>query len=195
MTTKINATHLANTAKSLILLLADKATRIEATVKEWNTCVNQAGFTGVFDFPTDSYKRKAWLIADLERCMNQLLDYVEPVELKSVEQFNREFNAALTRVLDVEEAHELALIDNAKVKTIKKEVNKFGVSHWKPSKKEVINYPLHKLLNNGFRFSIVNPDNLIIHSARYEYQLEQIINRYPRDYRIVEIKSLLVGDE
>lgn len=73
MTTSINALHLSRSALGLIEQLETKpATRIAAAVNEWNTCVDQAGFTGTFDFPTTGYTRKAQVIADLKRCVEQL---------------------------------------------------------------------------------------------------------------------------
>ncbi|WP_371972782.1 hypothetical protein ACB496_12925 [Lelliottia nimipressuralis] len=114
MTTKQNAIDLARTARSEAANTAKRT--IAALIANWNECVKQAGFTGVFDFPTTGYTRKAQLIADLERCAAQLDDYVEPREelaTMTVEQQIREFNAALTRVLDADEAHEAALDINA----------------------------------------------------------------------------------
>lgn len=110
MTTKQNAIDLANTARSEAANTAKRT--IAAIIINWNECVKQAGFTGVFDFPTTGYTRKSQLIADLERCAAQLDDYVEPVVHPAgytVEQQTREINATLTRVLDVEEAHAEAL--------------------------------------------------------------------------------------
>lgn len=107
MTTKQNAIDLANTARSEAANTAKRT--IAAIITNWNECVKQAGFTGVFDFPTTGYTRKSQLIADLERCAAQLDDYVEPhpeLATMTVEQQTREFNAALTRVLDADEAHE-----------------------------------------------------------------------------------------
>lgn len=73
MTTSINALHLSRSALGLIEQLETKqATRIAAAVSEWNICVQQAGFTGTFDFPTTGYTRKAQVIADLKRCIEQL---------------------------------------------------------------------------------------------------------------------------
>lgn len=73
MTTSITALHLSRSALSLIEQLETKpATRIAAAVSEWNICVQQAGFTGTFDFPTTGYTRKAQVIADLKRCIEQL---------------------------------------------------------------------------------------------------------------------------
>lgn len=110
MTTKQNAIDLAKTARSEAAN-TEKRT-IAAIITNWNECVKQAGFTGVFDFPTTGYTRKSQLIADLERCAAQLDDYVEPraeLATMTVEQQIREFNAALTRVLDADEAHSEAL--------------------------------------------------------------------------------------
>ncbi len=118
MTTKQNAIELARTARSEA---ANTANRTIATIIiNWNECVKQAGFTGVFDFPTTGYTRKAQLIADLERCAAQLDDYVEPNPhaAQTIEQQTREFNAALTRVLDVEEAHTEALEINDAYNTL-----------------------------------------------------------------------------
>lgn len=112
MTTKQNAVDLANTARSFIARLQiNSGVKISAFENDWNICVKQAGFTGVFDVP-NGYKRRAHFIVDLERMALQLDDYVEPraeLTTMTVEQQIREFNAALTRVLDVEEAHAEAL--------------------------------------------------------------------------------------
>jgi hypothetical protein len=112
MTTKQNAIDLANTARSFSMQLQVKSgVKISAFENDWNICVQQAGFTGIFDVP-NGYKRRSHLISDLERIAAQLDDYVEPViypEGYSVEQQIREFNATCTRVLDVEEAHSQAL--------------------------------------------------------------------------------------
>lgn len=119
MTTKQNAIDLANTARSEAANTAKRT--IAAIITNWNECVKQAGFTGVFDFPTTGYTRKAQLIADLERCAAQLGDYEEPrpeLATMTVEQQTREFNAALTRVLDMEEAHAEALEINAAYNTL-----------------------------------------------------------------------------
>ncbi|MFV9075502.1 hypothetical protein ABQ397_04350 [Serratia fonticola] len=109
MTTKQNAIVLANTARSEAANTAKRT--IASIITNWNECVKQAGFTGVFDFPTTGYTRKAQLIADLERCAVQLDDYCEPNPYapRTVEQQTRELNAALTRVLDSDEAHAEAL--------------------------------------------------------------------------------------
>ncbi|WP_447880299.1 hypothetical protein [Serratia fonticola] len=109
MTTKQNAIVLANTARSEAANTAKRT--IASIITNWNECVKQAGFTGVFDFPTTGYTRKAQLIADLERCAVQLDDYCEPNPYapRTVEQQTRELNAALTRVLDSDEAHAVAL--------------------------------------------------------------------------------------
>ncbi|UAN55379.1 hypothetical protein [Serratia sp. JSRIV004] len=109
MTTKQNAIALANTARSEAANTTKRT--ITAIITNWNECVKQAGFTGVFDFPTSGYTRKAQLIADLERCAAQLDDYCEPNPYapRNVEQQTREFNAALSRVLDADEAHTEAL--------------------------------------------------------------------------------------
>lgn len=109
MTTKQNAIVLARTARSEAANTAKRT--IASIITNWNECVKQAGFTGVFDFPTTGYTRKAQLIADLERCAAQLDDCCEPNPYapRTVEQQTRELNAALTRVLDADEAHAEAL--------------------------------------------------------------------------------------
>lgn len=119
MTTKQNAIDLANTARSEAANTAKRT--IAAIIINWNECVKQAGFTGVFDFPTTGYTRKSQLIADLERCAAQLDDYVEPVVHPAgytVEQQTREINATMTRVLDIEEAHAEALEINDAYNTL-----------------------------------------------------------------------------
>lgn len=116
MTTKQNAIVLARTARSEAANTAKRT--ISAIISNWNECVKQAGFTGIFDFPTTGYTRKTQLIADLERCAAQLDDYVEPVahpDNYTVEQQTREINAALTRVLDSDEAHAEALVIDATI--------------------------------------------------------------------------------
>lgn len=113
---KQNAEVLARTARSEAesITKGDKRT-ITAIINNWNECVKQAGFWCIYDFPTTGYTRKSQLVADLLRCADQLDDYVEPNPhaAQTVEQQTREFNAALTRVLDVEAAHSEALaMDN-----------------------------------------------------------------------------------
>ncbi|MBC3214269.1 hypothetical protein [Serratia fonticola] len=122
MTTKQNAIDLANTARSEAAN-TEKRT-IASIIANWNECVKQAGFTGVFDFPTTGYTRKAQLIADLERCAAQLDNYCEPNPYapRNVEQQTREFNAALSRVLDADEAHTEALVINHRLNKAKKTV-------------------------------------------------------------------------
>lgn len=113
MTTKQNAIVLARTARSEATNTAKRT--ISAIISNWNECVKQSGFTGVFDFPTTGYTRKSQLVAELLRCADQLDEYVEPNPhaAQTVEQQTREFNAALTRVLDVESAHsEAVAMDN-----------------------------------------------------------------------------------
>lgn len=109
---KQNAVDLARTARSEAesITKGDKRT-IAAIINNWNECVKQAGFWCIYDFPTTGYTRKSQLVADLLRCADQLDEYVEPNRhaAQTVEQQTREFNAALTRVLDVEEAHAEAL--------------------------------------------------------------------------------------
>lgn len=109
---KQNAVDLARTARSEAesITKGDKRT-IAAIINNWNECVKQAGFWCIYDFPTTGYTRKSQLVADLLRCADQLDEYVEPNPhaAQTVEQQTREFNAALTRILDVEEAHAEAL--------------------------------------------------------------------------------------
>lgn len=109
MTTKQNAIDLARTARSEAANTTKRT--IAAIITNWNECVKQAGFWCIYDFPTTGYTRKSQLIADLLRCADQLDEYVEPNPhaAQTVEQQTREFNAACTRVLDVEEAHAEAL--------------------------------------------------------------------------------------
>ena len=109
MTTKQNAIDLARTARSEAANTSKRT--IAAIISNWNECVKQAGFWCIYDFPTTGYTRKSQLIADLLRCADQRDDYVEPNPhaAQTVEQQTREFNAACTRVLDVEEAHAEAL--------------------------------------------------------------------------------------
>lgn len=113
---KQNAVDLARTARSEAesITKGDKRT-ITAIINNWNECVKQAGFWCIYDFPTTGYTRKSQLVADLLRCADQLDEYVEPNPhaAQTVEQQTRELNAALTRVLDVEEAHAEALDINA----------------------------------------------------------------------------------
>jgi len=113
---KQNAVDLARTARSEAESIAkgDKRT-IAAIITNWNECVEQDGFMCIYDFPTTGYTRKSQLVADLLRCADQLDEYVEPNPhaAQTVEQQTREFNAALTRVLDVEEAHDEARQWNA----------------------------------------------------------------------------------
>lgn len=79
----MNARALANSAHGFIKMLnTKKTTTISYVVNDWNVCVDQSGFTGVYDFPTD-YKRKAHLIADLERCADQLERLVYAEEVKA----------------------------------------------------------------------------------------------------------------
>lgn len=113
---KQNAVDLARTARSEAesITKGDKRT-ITAIINNWNECVKQAGFWCIYDFPITGYTRKSQLVADLLRCADQLDEYVEPNPhaAQTVEQQTRELNAALTRVLDVEEAHAEALDINA----------------------------------------------------------------------------------
>lgn len=113
---KQNAVDLARIARSEAesITKGDKRT-ITAIINNWNECVKQAGFWCIYDFPTTGYTRKSQLVADLLRCADQLDEYVEPNPhaAQTVEQQTRELNAALTRVLDVEEAQAEALDINA----------------------------------------------------------------------------------
>ncbi|KZR46946.1 hypothetical protein A3N68_14355 [Enterobacter asburiae] len=112
---KQNAVDLTRTARSEAesITKGDKRT-ITAIINNWNECVKQAGFWCIYDFPTTGYTRKSQLVADLLSCADQLDEYVEPNPhaAQTIEQQTRELNAALTRVLDVEEAHAEALIEN-----------------------------------------------------------------------------------
>lgn len=82
MITNLNAHALMNSANALInTLLNNKKATINGVITEWNVCVDQSGFTTMFDFPTTGYTRKAQVIADLERCANQLKEMAfAPVE-------------------------------------------------------------------------------------------------------------------
>lgn len=116
MTTKQNAINLANTARSEAAAIANGTKHtIAQIVTNWNECVKLAGFMCIYDFPTTGYSRKSQIADDLLRCAAQLDDYCEPNPHapQTVEQQTREINAALTRVLDVEEAHAEALKDDA----------------------------------------------------------------------------------
>lgn len=115
MTTKQNAIDLANTARSEAAAIANGTKRtITQIITNWNECVKQAGFMCIYDFPTTGYSRKSQIADDLIRCAGQLDNYFEPNPHapQSVEQQAREINAALTRTLDVEEAHSEALEEN-----------------------------------------------------------------------------------
>lgn len=76
--TKFDADALANSAKSYIEMLLNKKVTMPYVLNDWNICVEQSHFTGVFDFPTTGYSRKAQIIADLENAITQLNAYVEP---------------------------------------------------------------------------------------------------------------------
>lgn len=112
MTTKQNAIALANTARSeaTAIINGTRAT-IAQLIINWNECVKQAGFMCIFDIPTTGYRRKSEIAADLLRMAGQLDDYCEPNPHapQTVEQQTREIDAALTRVLDSDEAHAEAL--------------------------------------------------------------------------------------
>lgn len=112
MTTKQNAIDLARTARSEAAAIASGTKRtITQIVINWNECVKQAGFMCIYDFPTTGYNRKSQIAEDLIRCADQLDDYCEPNPhaAQTVDQQIRELNAALTRVLDADEAHAEAL--------------------------------------------------------------------------------------
>jgi len=69
---KTAAQLLASHARDIIERISSKpAIKISAHVAEWNTGVEQASLTGIYDFPSD-YKRKAHLVQDLVRCAEQL---------------------------------------------------------------------------------------------------------------------------
>ncbi|EDT6685478.1 hypothetical protein UJ50_004560 [Salmonella enterica subsp. enterica] len=76
--TKFDADALANSAKSYIEMLLNKKVTMAYVLNDWNICVEQSHFTGVFDFPATGYSRKAQIIADLENAIKQLNAYVEP---------------------------------------------------------------------------------------------------------------------
>ncbi|EEJ5117701.1 hypothetical protein CG651_001244 [Salmonella enterica] len=116
MTTKQNAIDLAKTARSEAAAIANGTKNtIAQIITNWNECVKQAGFMCIYDFPTTGYSRKSQIADDLIRCADQLDNYCEPNPHapQTVEQQTREINAALTRVLDAEEAHAEALIEEA----------------------------------------------------------------------------------
>lgn len=75
-TTNLNAQALANSARECIRYAQSTKWTIAKIVNHWNLCVEQSGLTGSYDFPTD-YKRKAHLIAGLERCVEQLTNIAE----------------------------------------------------------------------------------------------------------------------
>ncbi len=77
---KNNASLLAAHARDVIKQLSAKSCKIATAIENWNEGVKQAGFDGVYDFPTQGYTRKAQIIADLERCAAQLDAHVEPVK-------------------------------------------------------------------------------------------------------------------
>ncbi|EBI3714126.1 hypothetical protein [Salmonella enterica] len=117
MTTKQNAIDLAKTARSEAAAIANGTKRtITQIITNWNECVKQAGFMCIYDFPTTGYSRKSQIADELIRCAGQLDDFCEPNPYapQTVEQQTREINAALTRVLDADEAHTEALEMNEK---------------------------------------------------------------------------------
>ncbi|MDN8598656.1 hypothetical protein Q0A17_04365 [Citrobacter sp. S2-9] len=121
MTTKQNAIDLAKTARSEAAAIANGTKRtITQIITNWNECVGQAGFMCIYDFPTTGYSRKSQIADDLIRCAAQLDDYCEPNPHapQTVEQQTREINAALTRVLDSDEAHAEALEFNNAYNTL-----------------------------------------------------------------------------
>lgn len=170
MTTKQNAIDLARTARSEAANTAKRT--IAALIANWNECVKQAGFTGVFDFPTTGYTRKAQLIADLERCAAQLDDYVEPREelaTMTVEQQIREFNAALTRVLDADEAHEAALDINAAFdenlpRLASPSMSMFWHLHTQPLREKVLNAVHTEALRLNEEWNTVEADTAALSS-------------------------------
>lgn len=94
---KTAAQLLASHARDIIERISSKpATKISAHVAEWNTGVEQAGLTGVYDFPTD-YKRKAHLVQDLVRCAEQLeaKALVESAHVEALE-INEEIDAIVS---------------------------------------------------------------------------------------------------
>ncbi|AXY81935.1 hypothetical protein [Dickeya phage Mysterion] len=93
----LNARVLGNTAQAYAdRLKTDKKYTIAQTLKSWNMIVEREGKSGTYSFPTTGYTRKAQLIADLERCAEQL----------------RELAECKDTVYDVEQAHKEALLAN-----------------------------------------------------------------------------------
>lgn len=68
---QMNAKALANTARQVAQYATSACWTIKALVLHWNLCVQQAGYNGTFDIPGD-YKRKAAIIADMEKIAVQL---------------------------------------------------------------------------------------------------------------------------
>ncbi len=94
---KTAAQLLASHARDIIERINSKpAIKISAHVAEWNTGVEQAGLTSVYDFPTD-YKRKAHLVQDLVRCAEQLeaKALVESAHVEALE-INEEIDAIVS---------------------------------------------------------------------------------------------------
>lgn len=99
MRTKLDATALANTAREIIGNISGRT--IANAIAHWNVCVAQSGFTGMYDFPTEGYTRKAQVIADLTRCAEQLDAFDAEAHHASRESH---------RIADVDQAHDEALL-------------------------------------------------------------------------------------
>lgn len=64
-------------------------------------------------------------------------------------------------------------------------------SVYKLSEKVKHNQPLHKLLDNGYRFVLVSKSGLHLKYAMYEYQLT-IVKKCNRGSKVREIKEFLL---
>lgn len=106
---KLDATALANTAREIIGNIAGRT--IANAIAHWNVCVEQSGFTGLYDFPVEGWTRKAQVIADLARCAEQL-DAFDP------EAYHASREAQ--RIADVDQAHDAALLASYGVDTLRR---------------------------------------------------------------------------
>lgn len=86
-----NHIHLANSARGFIKALKETRITIAAVIEDWNTCVVQSGDSR-FDFPTKGYTRKAQLIADLQRCAEQLENMAIDADRKAGRPVDEEGN-------------------------------------------------------------------------------------------------------
>lgn len=78
--TNLNAHALMNSAKGYIKALQETKTTMVKVVTDWNICVAQSNMI-TYNFPVGEYKRKAHLIADFERVIEQLNEMAfAPVE-------------------------------------------------------------------------------------------------------------------